>query len=343
VAVAVLSLFACTKALNLDDEIEVRAQFDRFIVQYGKYYANEQEKEKRFEIYSGHLSFVQEHMKRWREGGPDAPTFTVGINKFADLTNAEFKQQFLMPTLTKTPAPVHDEERQRKIIASLPESWDWKEKGAVTPPGDQGQCGSCWAFSTVESVESCHFIYTGVLYPLSVQQLMDCSSSYGNQGCDGGWPAMSFQYIINNKGIDKAVCYPYNSSDSNGQCHYMPSCCGSTVKAYQNVTAGSEADLQMCVYQNPASVAIDASQTSFQLYTGGVYYDPGCSNTNLDHTMLAYGWGVTKDGKNTEYWSCKNSWGTNWGMGGYILMARNRNNACGIASEANLAKACGNC
>jgi cathepsin L len=191
--------------------------------------------------------------------------------------------------------------------------------------------GSCWSFSTTGSTEGCHKIKTGTLVSLSEQNLMDCSTSYGNQGCDGGLMTQAMEYIINNNGIDTETSYPYTAQD--GTCHYSVANRGATLSSYNNVPSGNEDALQQSVSQGPTSVAIDASQSSFQLYTSGVYYDPNCSSQSLDHGVLAVGWGV--DGSQ-DYWIVKNSWGTDWGLQGYIWMSRNRNNNCGIATMATL-------
>jgi len=210
---------------------------------------------------------------------------------------------------------------------------DWRTKGAVTPIKDQGQCGSCWAFSTTGSTEAAHFLATGELVSLSEQNLMDCSTSYGNQGCNGGLMNNAFKYIIANKGIDTEASYPYTAKD--GTCHFTAANVGATVAGYKNVVAGSESSLQASVAIEPVSVAIDASHNSFQLYKSGVYYESKCSSSNLDHGVLAVGYGTTDDSAKTDYWIVKNSWGTSWGTAGYIQMTRNNKNNCGIATSSS--------
>jgi cathepsin L len=250
------------------------------------------------------------------------------MNKYGDLSSAEFNTLFkgLKPT-----TPVIGEEIEIDTSA-LPSSVDWRTKGVVTGIKNQGQCGSCWSFSTTGSLEGAHALHTGSLVGLSEQNLVDCSQAQGNDGCDGGLMDDAFQYIIQNNGIDTEASYPYTAQD--GTCHYSASNCGSTLQSYSDVTpSGSEASLQTASANiGPVSVAIDASHNSFQFYSSGVYYEPDCSSTALDHGVLAVGYGSSSG---SDYWIVKNSWGTDWGMNGYIWMSRNRNNNCGIATMAS--------
>jgi len=254
------------------------------------------------------------------------------------LTSEEFGQTYTGLRIPEN----HVRKGQVQVVdttVALPASVDWVTKGAVTAIKNQGQCGSCWSFSTTGSTEGCHFLTTGSLVALSEQNLIDCSVSYGNEGCNGGLMDDAFQYIIANKGIDTEASYPYTTSGPN-TCQYSASNCASSMTTYTDVTSGSESALEAAVAGRPVSVAIDASQSSFQFYTTGVYYEPACSSTQLDHGVLAAGYG-TDAGQ--AYWLVKNSWGTSWGNNGYIWMARNRQNNCGIATAASYPSGCGNC
>jgi len=281
----------------------------------------------RFAIWTKNCLYINAHNKR-------GMNFTVAMNQFGDLTGQEFAKQFLGVKMNRTTLQQW-RAQIRAPSSGLPATWDWSQQGAVTPIKNQQQCGSCWSFSTTGSVEGCHFLGAKKLVSLSEQNLMDCSWSQGNQGCNGGLMTQAMQYIISNGGIDTESSYPYTAED--GTCTYQASNSGSTLTAFNNVASGDENALQTSVYAGPTSVAIDASQSSFQFYSSGVYSDPGCSSTALDHGVLAVGWG-TSSGQ--AYWIVKNSWGTDWGQSGYIWMARNDNNMCGIATMATLPTGC---
>jgi len=216
-------------------------------------------------------------------------------------------------------------------VSDLPTSIDWTTKGVVTPVKDQGQCGSCWAFSAVASIEGQHALKTSKLVSLSEQNLVDCSSSQGDMGCFGGLMDYAFQYVISNKGIDTEVSYPYKAEDET--CTYSNKTSGATISSYTDIKSGDEDCLQNAVATiGPISVAIDASQTSFQFYKSGVYDEPACSSTFLDHGVTAVGYDALNG---VPYWKVKNSWGTSWGQQGYIFMSRNKSNQCGIATASS--------
>jgi len=256
---------------------------------------------------------------------------TLGLNKFADLESTEFGRFYKGLKLHAEVDPATIKVEASSPSAALPTSWDWNAQGAVTGIKNQEQCGSCWSFSTTGSTEGCHFITTKKLVGLSEQQLVDCSGSFGDEGCDGGLMTDAMQYIISVGGLDTESEYPYTAEQ--GTCQFKKSEVAATLKSFINVASGSESDLQEKVYKGPVSVAIDASHTSFQLYESGVYYEPACSTSQLDHGVLAAGWGVS-EGK--DYWQVKNSWGTSWGINGWIWMSRNKKNNCGIATMATL-------
>jgi len=302
---------------------DYQTEFSNFKTTYGKVYSSDAEEAARFENFKYHLDFVNS----W---DAEARGFSVAINAFADLSLSEFVSIYNGMNVTR----VYDESVHAQKSPSSPVQGnivDWVSKGAVTGIKNQGQCGSCWSFSTTGSVEGAHFLKDGSLVSLSEQDLVDCSTPEGNDGCNGGLMDDAFQYIIKNHGIDTESSYPYTATGPNA-CRFNAANVGATISSYKDVASGSESALATAVDQQPISVAIDAGHTSFQLYSSGVYYESACSATQLDHGVLAVGYGT--DGS-SDYWYVKNSWGTSWGMQGYIWMSRNRNNNCGIATMAS--------
>jgi C1A family cysteine protease len=251
-------------------------------------------------------------------------TWTMEINKFADLTAKEFKRLY-----TSTYFPVNNT-AWFVPPSALPASVDWTTEGAVTPVKDQGQCGSCWAFSSTGSIEGAWALKNKVLYNLSEQQLVDCSTFEGNQGCNGGLMDQAFQYVVSN-GLGTDEAYPYTATGPNA-CKNVSSVV--TLTGFKDVPKNSEVALMTAVVQQPVSVAVEADQSVFQFYSGGVM-DSACG-TQLDHGVLAVGYGV--DG-GKEYYKVKNSWGSSWGEKGYIRLGRgakfNPSGQCGIQQMAS--------
>jgi cathepsin L len=311
--------FTCAFALRTEREFQ--NLFVQWMQQNNKSY-NHAEFQHRFAVFKNNQKFIDEQNAK-------NVGYTLAMNEFGDLTNQEFRRIF---NGVKVPTGYVHEASDFEAAVAAPTSFDWRTKGAVTGVKNQGQCGSCWSFSTTGSTEGCHEISGKSLVGLSEQNLVDCSGSYGNDGCEGGLMTQAMQYIISNGGIDTEASYPYTAED--GTCSYNAANSGATLKNYKNVPSGNENALQTSVQQGPTSVAIDASQPSFQFYSSGVYNEPACSSTSLDHGVLAVGWGVDPSGG--PYWIVKNSWGTSWGQSGYIWMSRNKNNQCGIATMATL-------
>ncbi|XP_064488085.1 procathepsin L-like [Ornithodoros turicata] len=291
---------------------------------HNKKYVPEEEHVRRL-IWEENLDFIQRHNLEY---DLRLRTHTVAVNSFADLTSEEYRQFYLgyrSNEREKTALVGHNE----VSLDDVPKEVDWRKKGYVTPVKNQGQCGSCWAFSATGSLEGQHFRKTGNLVSLSEQNLVDCDTS--SLGCEGGSMDNAFEYVKRNDGIDTEESYPYTARD--GSCKYNPSTEGATVTGYDDVESGSEDALKSAVGTvGPVSVAIDASHKSFRFYQSGVYDEPNCSTKDLDHGVLVVGYG---SGLNGDYWIVKNSWGESWGDKGYIFMSRNRDNQCGIASEAS--------
>ncbi|GFY86580.1 cysteine proteinase1 [Actinidia rufa] len=231
------------------------------VVKHGKAYNRIGERERRFEIFKDNLKFIDEHNSENR-------SYKVGLNRFADLTNEEYRSLFLgARTDAKRRFMKSKGVSQRYMVRGgdrLPESVDWRESGAVAPIKDQGRCGSCWAFSTVAAVEGINQIVTGEMIRLSEQELVDCDRTY-DAGCNGGLMDYAFEFIINNGGIDTEEDYPYRgvdgTCDSEGKNAKVVS-----IDGYEDVPPYDETALKKAVAHQPVSVAIEASGRAFQLY-----------------------------------------------------------------------------
>lgn len=306
--------------------------WEDFKSDHNKQYESDLEEQTRKEIFHGHLKLIKMHNYLHEHG---KKSYRLGINEYADLEHHEFVgiMNGLLKTLSKpkTGTSTYLSPASGFVTLTLPDEVDWRQKGYVTPVKNQGQCGSCWSFSTTGALEGQHFKKTGKLVSLSEQNLVDCSEKWGNNGCNGGLMDYAFQYIKDNKGDDTEEAYPYEARD--GPCRFKPDSVGATDTGYTDITSGDESALKEALGTiGPISIAIDASHQSFQLYQSGVYDEPECSSSELDHGVLAVGYG-TKDGQ--DYWLVKNSWGETWGDQGYIYMSRNKDNQCGVATSAS--------
>uniref|UniRef100_A0A6B2E5P4 cathepsin L n=1 Tax=Phlebotomus kandelakii TaxID=1109342 RepID=A0A6B2E5P4_9DIPT len=332
VGLILLAVIAASEAVSFFDL--ALEEWKAFKAEHSKNYRDHEDR-MRFEIFKDNKHKIARHNQRFEDG---KVTFKMGLNKYADLLHHEFVGR--LNGFNKTAFNNHIAEHRVELGATfiepanveVPETVDWRTKGAVTGVKDQGHCGSCWSFSATGALEGQHFRKTGVLVSLSEQNLVDCSSSYGNNGCNGGLMDNAFQYIKDNGGIDTEKSYPYEGMDDT--CRYNKKNKGATDKGFSDIPAGNEKKLMQAVATaGPVSVAIDASHESFQLYSSGVYYEPECSAEELDHGVLAVGYGTDENGD--DYWLVKNSWGTSWGDKGYVKMARNKDNHCGIATAAS--------
>lgn len=302
-------------------EPTMKELFTRWMFEHSKHYSTSLEMTYRYSVFSQNYAIINERNEMGR-------SFKLGLNKYADLTNEEFMARNVIHTSShRTKVYAIDE-----IDHVLPDSVDWVEKGAVTPVKNQGQCGSCWSFSTTGSVEGAWFIKTGELVSLSEQQLVDCSNQYGNMGCNGGMMDFAFQYAIDNGGLCTESSYPYTASDGSSCQKCDPV---AKITSFVDVQPNNTLALMAAVAKQPVSVAVEADGSDWQFYTGGVVHD-SCG-LNLDHGVLVVGYGT--DDSQGDFWKVKNSWGADWGESGYIRIGRGSKYSeageCGILMSAS--------
>merc|ERR1711985_19367 len=257
--------------------------------------------------------------------------YTLAVTEFADMTADDFGATYMglaKPEKMWGELPYLGSHKYSGVAP--PSSVDWSDKGAVTPIKNQGQCGSCWSFSTTGSIEGAWEIATGKLVSLSEQQFVDCSKAFGNMGCNGGLMDNAFKYAEQNA-ICTEASYPYKAKG--GSCEAASCTTGipkGGVTGFKDVKSEDLQGLEEAVVQQPVSIAIEADRRIFQMYHSGVL--TGTCGTKLDHGVLAVGYGTLSG---TDYWKVKNSWGASWGSKGYVLLEKGKNSAgeCGIKMQ----------
>jgi cathepsin F len=313
-AILIAILFiAAVSAGTLQNNVK---SFHSFISTYDRTYSD-------FE-YSYRFGVFVENMKRAAQlQAQETGSAIYGVTKFSDLTPEEFAANYLMPkslraNITRSARTINVPE------IDAPTSFDWRDKGAISAVKNQEQCGSCWAFSATETIESYHHIAHGSLPILSPQQIVDCDKT--SYGCNGGWTEHAFNYVKSAGGLDTAVSYPYTARD--GTCKFNRNTIGAKITGWKYVTQSDDENLMLSDLQSigPFSVCVDAS--SWSSYRHGVIQNCG---QQVDHCVQLTGFS-TQDG--IKAWNVRNSWGTDWGVNGYLYVARGHD-TCAIGSDVN--------
>nr|QOV03083.1 cathepsin L13 [Dysdercus peruvianus] len=300
-----------------------------FKARHRKSYQSRGEEKSRFSVFLSNLRMIREHNSMFGKG---LVSYDLKMNHLGDMLKNEIS------TLMNGLIGKGEQNTSDAVLfqssageTSLPDHVDWRAKGAVTRVKEQGTCGSCWAFSTTGSMEGQLFKKTGKLVSLSEQNLVDCATKeYGNNGCNGGYMTKAFRYIKENNGIDSEKDYPYEGKERS--CRYQKPKVAGTLSGYGTVPYKNEEELKKAVATvGPISIAINSSPHTLLFYKSGVYTDKACTDS-VNHGVLLVGYG-TDNGQ--DYWLVKNSWGTKWGEEGYVRLARNSGNLCGVASLAS--------
>lgn len=336
-AVTLLCALYCVSAYPFESSMTaVREDFNAWKGVFKKIYNTVEEEEHRLMTWIENMARINKHNFQY---DLKQKSYRLEMNHLGDMNATEYKQKMngyrmdMKKKLKFRPQGATFLLSMTNLTDMLPHTVDWREHGYVTPVKNQGQCGSCWSFSTTGSLEGQMKRKTGKLVSLSEQNLVDCSGPEGNDGCNGGLMDQAFQYVKDNGGIDTEESYPYEGVDNT--CRFKKADIGGEDIGYVDIPEGSEKHLRQAIAtQGPVSVAIDASNESFQFYSSGVYDEPNCDSENLDHGVLAVGYG-TDEATGKHYWLVKNSWGPGWGDEGYIKMTRGHKNQCGIASSAS--------
>jgi len=299
--------------------------FFKFMKDQNRNYKSKEEQNKRFQIFSDNMKTI----KRLNSN----KGANYGINQFSDLSPTEFKHMYLMKNYKGTDhskGKVLELTPQQQATA-VPENFDWRNKSPspVTPVKNQGQCGSCWAFSTTEEIESVWILAGNSQQILSEQQIVDCDTT--DDGCDGGDTTTAYEYVISAGGLETEQSYPYEAVDQS--CQYQKSLVVAHISSWYYATqTKNETQMVQALYNvAPLSICVDAS--SWQYYNGGIIKS-NCG-TNLDHCVQITGYGTSSDG--TPFWWIRNSWGRSWGQSGYLQVERNKD-LCGVACEVTIAK-----
>jgi len=334
VALIAMAFVGTNADLEKDQDDKLQLDFIQWMRVFKKSYSTGSFFERYAKFRANSLA-IKQHNEAFAKG---EVSYQHSLNQFADLSADEFRTQFTRRGLRSNMRTVASQTATNQTmqpllnVTAVPGSKDWRQSGKITAVKDQGSCGSCWAFSAIGSMEGAYALSSNNLRTFSEQMLVDCVNS-GSYDCStGGIMNDGFTYVISAGGVMSSAAYPYTATDRN-QCRFDRSLSQASFRAFHDIPVGDEIALKAASAKHPGiSIGVDAS--NFQFYSGGVYNPATCGNTDttIDHGVLLVGYGTDASG---DYWIVKNSWGATWGESGYIRIARNQNNKCGVATMAS--------
>jgi cysteine peptidase B len=328
--VAAVALLVMAVSVLGASTASMRQMFEDFKAKYNRKYASASEEASRFAVFA-------ENMRVAAKLQASNPLATFGVNEYADMSAKEFKSRhngdkYYARAIAKSANEPRVDYSEAEKVAGRGRAIDWRAKGAVTYVKNQGQCGSCWSFSTTGGIEGQWFLAGNALVALSEQEFVSCDTI--DQGCNGGLMDNAYTWVLeaHNGSIVTEASYPYVSGEGEvPACNMQGTVFGAQITGYENI-AKNEDSMANWVYANgPLSIAVDA--TSFQTYTGGILTN--CISQQIDHGVLIVGF---DDNNNPPYWIIKNSWGKSWGEAGYIRVEKGTDQ-CLITSYPCSAKA----
>ena len=315
--VLVFALVAC----DMDIDAIMFQQFQKFIKKYHKKYNSINEFLARYEVFRRNVvaTFKEENK-----------LYQTGITKFSDLTQQEFARTYLNLNYDAM-AMANFNPHIVKVTNAAPASWDWREKGYVSPVKNQGSCGSCWAFATVANLEGLYYKKKGVMKTFSEQMLVDCDTY--DSACNGGLMEYAFEWLAENGGIMLDGDYSYRGTK--GTCRSdATKYVDMKITGYTKLGSSSstwspvdEDEIKEFLYETgPLAVALNANP--LQTYSSGILDKTSsqCPTSGINHAVTMVGYGTSSG---TDYWIVKNSWGSSWGESGYFRIRRG-NGTCGI-------------
>jgi len=298
------------------------AMFRQFEKAFNRTYASLEERAARLAVFAENLV----HIQRLQMAEEGRGTYSY-LTPFADLSPEEFSKRNGFHAAAWAPQDVLTLD-----VGDLPDSFDWRSKGAVNPVKNQAQCGSCWAFATVANVEGAAFVSTKKLVSLSEQELVDCDKATGDQGCSGGLPSNAFKDMIQNKiGLETESAYPYTAR--NGQCKASTSSEVAFIGGWKAISTDEDQIAAALMQYGPLAIGINAGPMQF--YSGGISkpWKIACNPQKLDHGVAIVGFG---EEAGVKYWTIRNSWGPSWGEKGYYRIIRGTG-ACGLNTMVSTA------